>query len=186
MEHEQLYRLKLQLQSFGSLRPEAWLMLQQLLQFSSLKKGEHFNRTPGTLTWLATGVLKEYDAYARKKPSVINFLVKENAVVTRKLNAANFLVACTNSLLCSLDFDALVSLHQQFPELKPIYFALCAQYDEGQRFRVLLLEEKAAALRVAKLIDRYHGQLSFMARKDLSNYLQLNYDYFCRLYARTL
>ncbi|RDC54136.1 hypothetical protein DU508_23165 [Pedobacter chinensis] len=184
--YNDLEKLKVHLQSFGSVRPEAWAVITGLLHFTQIKKGESFNRKPGELAWLSSGILKEYNTFSRKKPSVINFLIPNDSLITRKLNAGYYLKACVDSELYHLGFEELVQLYLQFPELRAIYFSLCAQYDEGQEFRQLLLEEKSASQKIRMMIKRYRHQLNFISRKDICNYLHLNYDYFCSLYAKIL
>lgn len=181
-----LHKLKVQLQSYGSLRPEAWTLLLSQLQFIEVKKGESFHRKLGALTWLSSGIFKEYNTYARKKPAIINFLTPGNCLITRKLNAPYYLKACLDSKLYQLDLEQLLLLDHQYPELRSIYYALCAQYDEGHEFRQLLLEEKSAAEKIKLMINRYRQQLNYISRRDLCNYLHLNYDYFCSLYAKLL
>jgi CRP-like cAMP-binding protein len=186
MHSNNLHKLKIQLQSYGSLRPEAWALLLSQLQFIEVKKGESFHRKLGALTWLSSGIFKEYNTFSRKKPAIINFLVPGDCLITRKLNARYYLKACIDSELYQLDVEELLQLNQKYPELRQIYYALCAQYDEGHEFRQLLLEEKSAAEKIKLMINRYRQQLNFIARRDLCNYLHLNYDYFCSLYAKLL
>lgn len=186
MNEDNLKRLKQNLQTLGSVQPAAWILIAQWLNFMIIRKGESFPRNLGTIAWLSSGILKEYNSFSRKKPSIINFLTPNNSLITRKLNARHYLKAVIDCEIYYLDFDKLIQLGMKFPELKAIYFSLCAQYDEGQEYKTLVLEERLAVRKIELLISRYKFQLNFISKKDLSNYVNLNYDHFCMLYSKLL
>jgi hypothetical protein len=186
MNEINLNRLKIKLQGLGILQPAAWKQIVSCLNFTHLNKGESFSRTCGNLAWLSSGILKEYNPNFRKKPAIINFLVSNDSVISRKINTRYYLKACVESELYHLNIEELTKLGLRYPELKAIYVSLCAQYDEGQEFKTLILEEKLAQQRIALLIGRYKPQLNFISKKDLSNYVHLNYDHFCTIYAKQL
>jgi len=186
MNENNLNHLKQKLQGLGILQPAAWKQIISCLHFTHLNKGESFFRHCGDFAWLSSGIFKEYNAYSRKKPAIINFLVSGDVVINRKLNMHHYLKACIESELYHIHLEDLIQLGLKFPELKAIYFSLCAEYDEGQEFKTLVLEEKLAQQRVALLMRRYKAQLNFIAKKDLSNYVNLNYDHFCMIYAKLL
>ena len=176
-----LIDFKTKLQSFGALRPEAWEKIVLLCQQATLHAGDSFLRKEGTLAYVAEGILKEYNPQHRKKPAIINFIVPDHCIITRKHNQVHYLKACNPALIYYWDLTALKSLYQEFEELKKVYDNLCAEYDEGLAYGRLILEEKVARKRVALLLARYRPQLNQLSKKDLSHYLMLNYDYFTHL-----
>ena len=179
-------QLQLKLQSLGALRPEAWAMICLEMGSVTLKPNQSFIRKVGTLAFVAQGLLKEYDAQHRSKPALINFLGANDALITRKQNQNHYLKACTECRIYYWDFDTLEMLYKAFRELKIIYDSLCAEYDECFTFRQFLLEQKSAKERTLLFMERYHGQLPYLQKKDISNYLSLNYDHFTLIYQELL
>jgi len=172
-----LAELKTKLQSFGALRPEAWERILQLCQQTEVKTGESLIRKQGTLAYIAQGLLKEYNAQHRTQPAIINFNGPKQSIITRKHNQSHYLKAANPSLVYYWDFEDLQKLYQEFKELKAIYDALIAEYDELLLFRMHLLE-----LPVQKRIDTFRlifkPMLPYLKKKDMANYLHLNYSFF--------
>lgn len=168
--------LKTKLQSFGALRPEAWERIVQLCQQTNVKTGESLLRKQGTLAYIADGLLKEYDAQNRTQPSIINFNGSNQSLITRKHNQSHYLKATIPTLVYYWDFEDLQKLYQEFKELKAIYDALIAEYDELLLFRMQLLE-----LPVQKRIDTFRlifkPMLPYLKKKDIANYLHISYAY---------
>lgn len=176
MENQHLLPLKTKLQNFGALRPEAWERIVQLCQQTQLKTGESLIRKQGTLAYIAQGLLKEYDAQNRTQPAIINFNGPNQSIITRKHNQNHYLKAANPSLVYYWDFEDLQKLYQEFKELKSIYDALIAEYDELLLFRMQLLE-----LPVQKRIDTFRlifkPMLPYLKKKDMANYLHISYAY---------
>ena len=172
-----LYTLKTKLQSFGALRPEAWERIVQLSQQTQLKTNESLIRKQGTLAYIEEGLLKEYDAQNRTQPSIISFIGPNQSIATRKHNQSHYLKTATPSLVHYWNFEDLQKLYQEFKELKAIYDALIAEYDELLLFRMHLLE-----LPVQERIDKFwlifKPMLPYLKKKDMANYLHLNYSFF--------
>ncbi|MES2418417.1 MAG: hypothetical protein V4541_09530 [Bacteroidota bacterium] len=178
--------LKIKLANYGALRPEAWAKILNNLKVIQIKTDETFNREPGSMVYIVSGLLKEYDARSRKKPAIVNFISSESYLYTNRYNEKQYLKACRPTFLIALDFEQLMSLYLEFEELKSIYDALCEMYDESICFRQILLEEKLAEVRIKLFICRYQKQLQYLRRKDMANYLLLDYFHFTRLYSKLL
>ncbi|MCZ4243544.1 hypothetical protein [Pedobacter punctiformis] len=181
-----LTTLKLKLQSLGALRSDAWVLISETIQCSVIKTDENFNRQEGQIAWLSNGLFKEYDADERKRPSIVNFIPQGHCILTRKLNKRFYLKACADSCVLHMNFEQLISLYHHFKELKPIYDALCADYDEGMVYRQRILEEKSAQRKIELFLIRYRPHLIEIQKKDICNYLKLNYDYFTSIYFKLL
>lgn len=181
-----MQNLKLKLQQLGPLRPHAWAMISQSCKQTHLKTDESFIRTTGTLAYISTGLLKEYDAQYRKSPSIINFIGHNKFLITRKHNQQHYLKACTPTLIYHWDFETLQHIYHKFAELKPTYDLLCGSYDESVGIRQLLLEERDANKKIALFIKLYPNVFHLLKKKDIANYLHLGYDYFVRNYSKHL
>lgn len=182
MEDEQyLLPLKLKLQSLGALRPEAWAMILDLLQATKLKANESFIRKEGTLAYITEGLLKEYDSQNRSKPSIINFISINETLLTRKSNQNHYLKAVNPTIILFWDFEHQKLLYREFEELKKTYDHLCAQYDEGTARRSFLLELPVKD-RIPYFKNNFKQIIPYLKKKDIANYLHLDYDYFVRTY----
>ena len=177
----QTEQLKLKLQSLGALRPEAWEMICQEMGSVALKPDQSFIRKAGTLSYLAHGVLKEYDAQDRYQPAIINFLGANDALITREQNRTHYLKACTECIIYYWDFEALERLYAQFRELKIIYDSLCAGYDHRIKLRVRLLELPVSG-RIEIFKTVFMRLLPYLKKKDMANYLHLNYSHFIKIW----
>lgn len=186
MQALSLTELKFKLQSLGALRPDAWSLISETIKYTFIKSGENFNREEGQLSWLASGLFKEYDASARKRPSIINFIPIGGSLITKKLSKHFYLKACTDTCVIHIEFEELMAIYHKFKELRPIYDSLCADYDEGIFYRQRILEEKSAQRKIELFLIRYRPYLIFIQKKDISNYLKLNYDYFTSIYIKLL
>lgn len=185
MEDNQIL-LKTRLQGLGPLRSGAWERILQSMRTAQIRPGESFIRDEGTLAYLSNGLLKEYDVQHRKTPSIINFIRTGQPLATRRHNQINYLKACVHTEIYFWDFKSLLDLYQEFSELKLIYDALCADYDLSISFRQLILEEKTTTRKIELFIHRYKEVLVLLKKKDIANYLHLDYDYFVRNYHRIM
>ncbi|RYY58802.1 MAG: hypothetical protein EOO05_15275, partial [Chitinophagaceae bacterium] len=107
--------LKTTLQTHGALRPEAWQDIQQNMQTISLGAGDSLPRTEGSFSFLAQGILKEYDPEQRSRPAIINFLAQGQCFTTRRHNQRHYLKAIQPSTINQWNRDALHQLHQSYP-----------------------------------------------------------------------
>jgi len=180
-KHSTIPNFQLQLQTHGALRPEAWALIQLHLKKKHLKVNESFIRQEGTFAYVADGLLKEYNAISRSTPSIINFIPAKKAFVTRRHNQSHYLKACLPTLVFYLDFAQLQLLYQDFKELKSIYEGLIGIYDADTSFRQLILETASAAQKIQLFRDKYHQQIKYLKKKDIANYLQLNYTHFLHI-----
>lgn len=176
MENEHLLLLKTKLQSLGALRPEAWERIVQLCQQTHLKTNESLLREPGTLAYIAEGIIKEYDPQHRKKPAIINFIIPNQCVVTRKHNQAHYLKACTPARIYYWDLTTLKSLYQEFEELKKIYDHLCHEYDDGIALRGFILELPVKD-RIIYFQNNHQAIIPFLKKKDIANYIHISYNH---------
>lgn len=178
--------LKLKLASYGAIRPQAWVKILSHLKEIELKTDESFNREMGSAAYITDGILKEYDAQHRKKPSIVNFISAGNFIITTKYTQTKYIKAVTPTKLVYLNFDALIMLFVKYNELKSIYDGATANYEDGMAFRQLLLEENAAVERIKLFIHKYRTVLPLLKKKDISNYTHIEYDYFIRIYGKLL
>ncbi len=178
--------LKLKLASYGAIRPQVWAKIVTLLKETELKIDESFNREIGSIAYVANGLLKEYDAHLRKRPSIVNFISAGNFLITTKFNQSKYLKTVTGSTLVYLNFCDLFSLLSKYNELKPIYDSIVANYEEGISFRYGLLEERIAQKRIQQFINKHRNILSYLKKKDIANYTHIEYDYFIRMYGKLL
>lgn len=178
--------LKTKLQALGPLHPEAWEKIVQSCQQNIMMPNEDFMHREGMLTYIADGLLKEYDNQNRKSPAIINFIGSNQVLITRKHNQAHYLKACIPTFIFYWDFENLQNLYFNHKELKQIYDSLCASYDYNIAFGRLILEQKSASDRVRLLITQHRASLPFISKKDLSNYVGLNYDYFTLLFSKLM
>lgn len=172
----EIQALKTKLQSFGALRPEAWERIVQLCQQTELKTGESLIRTEGTFAFIAEGILKEYNPQHRKKPAIINFIVTNQCLVTRKHNQAHYLKACVPTLVYYWDLTTLKLLYQEFEELKKIYDLFCQEYDDGIALRSFILELPVKD-RIIYFQNTYQTIIPFLKKKDIANYIHISYNH---------
>ena len=173
---EFLHFLKKEIQLRGALRPEAWDVMVSLLRIDELKAGESVVRKSGSISFITTGLLKEYDVIQGRKPKLINFMSTGEFFYSNTYKRGQYLKANHKSQVISLDFDALLALYSKFPELKAIYDLLCYGYDEQLSFRHSLMELSAAE-RIASAKNRYRSVFPYLKKKDIANYLHISYNY---------
>ncbi len=178
--------LKLKLASYGAIRPQVWAKILAGLSEIDLKINESFIREIGSVVYVADGLLKEYDTYQRKKPSVVNFIYTGNFLVTSKHNQFKYIKAISPTKLVYLDFDTLISVFLKHKELYSIYNGVIANYDDGIAFRQLILEENTTTAKIQLFIKKYRPILSSLKKKDIANYIHSEYEYFIRIYGKLL
>lgn len=182
MDHSFL-ALKIHLQSYGALRPEAWHRITTLITTLQLKPGQHLIREMGSLTYLATGLMKEFDVHERLKPTILNFFGVGETVYCITKSHRLYLEAILPTTLFSLDLVALHTLHLEFEELIKIYRNLRYNYYEKLLLRMFLLEMPPRK-RIIHFRQTHQTLLPFLQKKEMCNYLHLDYDYFVRTYRK--
>jgi hypothetical protein len=181
-----LSTLKIKLANYGAIRPQAWTKILSHLKETELKPDESFVRKITAIVYVADGLIKEYDAQQRKKPSIVNFITAGNFIVTTNHNQTKYLKAIGVTKLIYLDFEVLISLFIKYNELKSIYDGAVANYEDGIAFRQLILEENVSASRIKLFISKYRTILPGLKKKDIANYIHIEYDYFIRIYGKLL
>ncbi|RZM21182.1 MAG: hypothetical protein EOO88_34065 [Pedobacter sp.] len=171
-----LIDFKSKLQSFGALRPEAWEKIVLLCQRATLHAGDSFLRKEGSLAYVAEGILKEYNPQHRKKPAIINFIMAEQCLITRKHNQVHYLKACIPTLVFYWDLPPLNLLNQEFEELKKIYDYLCREYDDSIALRGFLLELTVQD-RITYFQNHYTAIIPYLKKKDVAHYLHISYNH---------
>lgn len=179
-------QLKTNLQQLGAIRPEAWEMILQLHHYDHIHMHNSYIRKAGGLTYIGEGLLKEYTTADRKSPTIINFLGKQQWIITRLHNEHDYLKACLPTQLLYWTFEDLAQLYQKFPELLDIFHTLCAGYDANIYHRQWMLEPIASQIRILRFKERFHEDLKFLKKKDIANYLQINYSHFVQVYNESL
>lgn len=173
--------LKTKIQSLGALRAEAWELIVALAQQTKVEINQSFIRKEGCLAYVAEGLLKEYDSQNRTSPAIVNFISDRQCILTRKHNQHHYLKAITPTLVYAWGFEDLIQLYHHFNELKPIYNTLCAEYELNVAYRILILETNASQERIYLFREKFRAQLNFLKKKDIANYLQLNYTHFLHI-----
>jgi len=181
-----LQQLKLKLQQLGPLRPLAWEQLSGCIETASLQENENFIREEGTVAFLSTGLLKEYDARYRKKPSIVNFIRDEDFFLSRKNTQPHYIRACAPSMIYFIQWPSIEKVYQNFRELKAIYDGIASIYDHHIAYRQILLEERSSKARITIFIHANRHILPLLKKKDIANYLHMEYNSFVRLYSKLL
>ncbi|MBC7616974.1 MAG: hypothetical protein H7202_12985 [Pedobacter sp.] len=181
-----LQDLKLNLANYGAIRPQAWIKILAHLKEAELKVDESFYREINSIVYVTSGLIKEYDAQLRKKPSIVNFISAGNFLITNKYNQSKYIKAIGSARLVHINFEAIISLFLEYNELKSIYDGVIGNYENGIAFRQLVLEENAAATRIQLFIKKYRTILPFLKKKDIANYIHIEYEYFIRIYGKLL
>lgn len=179
---DHIFALKLKIQSLGPLRHEAWQLILSKMQYKTVKVNESFVRTEGQLTYIASGLFKEYTAMDRERPAILNFINPHTAIISRKYNKHHYLKAALNTCVYYWDFESLLLIYHEFKELKPIYDAFCQEYDAACAFRQQLLEIPKTDDRIRKFLTRFPDTLITIKKKDIANYLNVSYHHFIHVY----
>lgn len=178
--NEIMQSLAIKLQSLGALRPSTWEDLQQKLQINVLSPGESFVREIGQIAYVCEGLLKEYDAHGRKRPAIINFIAEDNFLITGSHNQHHYLKACVETKVVHLQTD--LSFLLSYKELIPTYHYINKTYAEGLYLRQFLLEIKNYPERVQLFKKSHRASLKYMLKKEMANYLNINYQHLIRIY----
>lgn len=181
-----LQALKSKLANFGAIRPQAWIKILDNLKETELKMNESFTREIGSVAYVADGLLKEYNAQLRKKPSIINFICAGNFLITTKYNQSKYTKAIGSAKLVHVNLEILISLFLKYNELKAIYDGVSSNYEDGIAFKQLILEENLSATRIQMFIKKYRTILPLLKKKDIANYTHIEYEYFIRIYGKQL
>ncbi|RYF88936.1 MAG: hypothetical protein EOO03_07215 [Chitinophagaceae bacterium] len=107
-----------------------------------------------------------------------NFLGEGSFLTTRRHNKTYPLKACLASEINYIDTAELYQLYLLYPELKNIYEGLLGTYDECTAFRQLVLENPSATARILLFRARFAHLTPFLHKRDIANYLQLNYSHY--------
>ncbi|RZK26469.1 MAG: Crp/Fnr family transcriptional regulator [Flavobacterium sp.] len=178
------HALKLKISAYGAIRPKVWAKLLPQLKVCNLKPGEIFPRPAGSIAYIERGLLKEYDFRDRKKPSIVNFIFTDEFLPTPKHEQRCYVMAVTTSILYYLEFDELLALFFEYRELIHIHDAIFADYDETLAFRNRLLEQKVAVVKIQAFIDKHRELIAFLKKKDIANYIHVEYDHFTRVFSK--
>ncbi|WP_316801191.1 hypothetical protein [Pedobacter frigidisoli] len=182
MEMEYLQQLKVHLQSLGALRPEAWEKIIGSISVSKLKKDENLVRENGTIAYVVSGALKEFDSWRRSHPTIVNFITADQFIVTGKRNQSNYIVAYNNCIVYEINRTQLNELNKLYPELQQIHDGICESYDQAIAFRSMLMDNYAAEGRVEQFKQHFKSILNLMSKGDMANYLGIEYGYLLTLY----
>lgn len=182
MNHSSLQQLKILLQGFGPVRPEAWEQIKSCITEIHLKAHQNFIRDIGSLAYVVEGCLKEYNPWKRTRPSIINFLPAGQFIVTRKHNQFNFIKAYDDCTVYQISRADLKVLYHAFNELEQVHDGVCESYDESIAFRHLLHDEYDAKRRVAEFKKHFGKNLNYMSKKDMASFVDIEYTYFLGFY----
>ena len=85
-----------------------------------------------------------------------------------------------------MKWEQLELLYLEFKELKIIYDRIGEGYDDGIAFRQILFEEKKMVTRINLFIQSHRNILVLLKKKDMANYLHMDYNNFVRLFSKLL
>lgn len=169
-------RLKLKLQTNGALQPAAWEMIQSQIHVDLLAIGDGLVRDNNGISFLAEGVLKEYDVVRRKQPHIVHFLMQGDFFYHSTHHCKRYVKAITPSVVYSLNQHQLQLLPAVFKELRPIYDKVCENYDEQLTQRSRLLE-MVFTERIQYFKSSFAVILPYLKKKDIAQYLSISYNY---------
>ncbi|WAC39433.1 hypothetical protein [Pedobacter sp. SL55] len=179
-------KLKLQLQQNGAVSPRAWAAICAEMKFKKVRYNEGFLYQSKGIAYVADGLLKEYNSQYRDRPSIVNFFNTNQFLFMDERPAQQFFRACVPTLIYYWNWEALQQLWLQFPELIRIYRNLNVQYINQCQLRPFLLEEKSAEVKIQRFYTEYRAIVPLLAKKNIANYLAINYNYFVRHYQKFL
>lgn len=170
---------KLKLQAAGALRPEAWEQCVVQLKVVNINTQNSCLVPSGAIAYVAEGILKEYDTQHRNSPSILNFLAPGQLFYSYASPNRIYTKATIPSIVFLMDRATLLNLVHEFSELDKIFLALYSQYDELRLLKIQLLEMPVQQ-RVETFSATFHTILPYLKKKDMANYLHLNYTHFLK------
>ncbi|MNK34407.1 hypothetical protein D3C87_529130 [compost metagenome] len=179
-------QLKQHLQQNGAVTPAAWLAIVTCMQTKQVKYHEGFLYQVKGIAYVADGLLKEYNSQYRKRPSIVNFFNTNQFFFMDERPAQQFYRACVPTLIYYWSWEALQQLWLQFPELIRIYRNLNVQYIDQCQLRPFLLEEKSTKAKIQHFYTEYRAIVPLIPKKNIANYLGINYNYFVRHYQKLI
>ena len=186
MDQTNLKQLKKHLEGLGRLRPEAWQHLIELLKPIDLKINQQYICGQGDMAWLSEGLLKQYNSFNRKEPSLVHFITEGQFLFNQQTDPLPVFIAIEQCKLYTLTNDGAITLISAYPELIRIFLHLRAFYERGLEFRHSLTEIRSANERIQMAIAAFKPYLNRISHRDLSEYVNLNYDYFCHIWGDNL
>ncbi|MFN0292531.1 Crp/Fnr family transcriptional regulator [Pedobacter helvus] len=179
-------KLKHQLQQNGAVTPAAWLAIETCMQTKQVKYHDGFLYQAKGIAYVADGLLKEYNSQYRDRPAIVNFFNTNQFLFMDERPAQQFFRACVPTLIYYWNWEAIQQLWLQFPELIRIYRNLNVQYINQCQLRPFLLEEKSTEVKIQRFYAEYKANVPLLPKKDIANYLAINYNYFVRNYQKFL
>lgn len=176
-----LHNLKAKLHSLGALSPEAWEAIVGAFSLCTLKPNEYFPHKNHCLGYIAEGILATYDMEGRSIPAIINFSSVQQSFISNQSNQGIYLKTCSSTSIFYWNEDELKKLYRQFNELKNIYDALIAEYEQRIFLRMRFLELSVTE-RISKFKEHFYSILPYLKKKDIANYLHLNYSHFVKVW----
>lgn len=176
-----LHTLKTTLHSLGALSPEAWKAIVTAISLYSLKPNEYFPHKNNCLGYVVEGILATYDMEGRIVPAIVNFTSNQQSFITRQSCQGIYLKTCSTTLIFYWNYDELKKLYRQFNELKHIYDAFTAEYEQRLFLRMRFLELSVAE-RINNFREKFSSILPYLKKKDIANYLHLNYSHFVKVW----
>ncbi|RZK48492.1 MAG: hypothetical protein EOO99_10175 [Pedobacter sp.] len=185
MQQPTLITLKFTLQQYGALSPEAWQQILSLSKQVKLLKDQNLKLHDGQLSYIQTGILKEQDFHERQTPTILNFHYQNQFLITRKFQLNHQFTAINTSTIIYWDISDLLVLYFEFKELSTLYNNLYAQFDKHSHFRSLLIEMNYKE-RIQEFKQHYAPIIPYLKRKEMANFLHLNYFNFLKYWNKTL
>ena len=179
-------KLKLQLQQNGAVSPKAWAAICAEMKYKKVKYDEGFLYQSKGIAYVADGLLREYNSQYRDRPSIVNFFHADQFFFMDERPAQQFFRACVPTHLYYWSWETLLQLWLQFPELIRIYRNLNVQYINQCQLRPFLLEEKSTEVKIKHFYDKYKSIVALLPKKNIANYLSINYNYFVRNYQKVI
>jgi len=152
--------------------------------FHRLDPGEQLAEPFSGMVFIASGLLKAYVVHGQHQPVIVRFIPSGRFTVLVPDHLPQVLRAVLPTSLLLVGFQAMLDAYHLQPELLSLYRMAIQQNMSDIQFRYRLLEERFAEQRIRLFLSRHAGILPYLKKKDIANYLHLDYNYFVRLYSR--
>lgn len=178
--------LKIKLNSLSALKPETWKMIDEHLLTINLLPDQIYHREVNSLIFVKEGLIQEYDWQHRNHGALVGFFQSESFICTNSFRKSKLLQASVFSKIIYLSSSFCTKLTDEFPEFQSILNEIQQLYEVNLAYRMLILEKSNASTRIEIFVEKFREILPLLRKKDIANYLAVEYDYFIRIYGKHL
>ncbi len=176
---EYLSNFEQQLLQLYPIRSSTMAYLELHARILELSAGESSPRTEDQVSFVVSGVLKEYDARYRRSPAIVNFYVADQFILSHRHNKNHYLKAIipTRIITVSLSSDDF-GIRSELLELMQVLYM---EQELRSQFRQRVLEQRGTKMRLKLFVEQYRSVLPYLSKRDISRYLQVSYFQVVRL-----